>query len=496
MYRVNLSLVGNNAQVGLSKMAPVESDLDNNKVSHLKKKDDLENKDNVWSCILSEVQARGNNKLPSNKSILVLGDNGSGKTTLVAKLQGVEDPTKGTGLEYAYIDVRDEYRDDSTRLGVWVLDGDPGHLNLLKFALPEEAYPHTLVMLVASMTTPVTLMDQLQMWSNKLYDHLKSLQLDPDVERDCRHKCAKKWQEYCEAGDEGPKRTSRNLEDDDLLPLPENVLSTNYGLDIVVAITKTDYMSTLEKEYDYREEHFDFIQYHLRNFCMKHGAALFYTSAKEDKNLDLLYKYLTHRIYGFGPVPPALVVEKDAVLVPAGWDQNNKIAILTESMHSFKPDQPYKDVITAPQGTRKSAAWEMEFQAEDEQAFLSRQLNQLQAGRQDSTRIASPGVQKAPDRRISGSPGMQSNMSLSSKKPDGMKAGVPGGGEGGILANFFNSLLQKKNPGSPGSVPGTIKAGGDATISNTEKAAMRSDAAAELDRLSRAKKTDVDSSEC
>lgn len=72
---------------------------------------------------------------------------------------------------------------------MWVLDGDPGHLNLLKFALPEEAYPHTLVMLVASMTTPVTLMDQLNMWSNKLYDHLKTLKLDPDVERDCRHKC-------------------------------------------------------------------------------------------------------------------------------------------------------------------------------------------------------------------------------------------------------------------------------------------------------------------
>ena len=101
----------------------------------------------------------------------------------------------------------------------------------------------------------------------------------------------------------------------------------------------------LEKEYDYREEHFDFIQYHLRNFCMSHGADLFYTSAKEDKNLDLLYKYLTHRIYGLGSAPPALVVEKDAVLVPAGWDQANKIAILTESMHSFKPDQPYRLVI-------------------------------------------------------------------------------------------------------------------------------------------------------
>ena len=43
--------------------------------------------------------------------VLFEGDSESGKTTLIAKLQGVEDPKKGSGLEYAYIDVRDEYRD-------------------------------------------------------------------------------------------------------------------------------------------------------------------------------------------------------------------------------------------------------------------------------------------------------------------------------------------------------------------------------------------------
>ena len=39
------------------------------------------------------------------------GDKESGKTTLIAKLQGNEDPKKGSGLEYGYIDVRDEYRE-------------------------------------------------------------------------------------------------------------------------------------------------------------------------------------------------------------------------------------------------------------------------------------------------------------------------------------------------------------------------------------------------
>lgn len=46
------------------------------------------------------------------------------------------------------------------------------------------------------------------------------------------------------------------------------MLCNNLGLDIVVAVAKTDYMSTLEKEYDYKEEHFDFIQQAIRKFCL------------------------------------------------------------------------------------------------------------------------------------------------------------------------------------------------------------------------------------
>ena len=32
---------------------------------------------------------------------------------------------------------------------------------------------------------------------------------------------------------------------------------------------QSDHMTQLEKEMDYREEHFDFIQKHIRNFCIK-----------------------------------------------------------------------------------------------------------------------------------------------------------------------------------------------------------------------------------
>lgn len=68
----------------------------------------------------------------------------------------------------------------------------------------------------------------------------------------------------------------------------------------------------------------------------------------------------------------------------------------------------------------------------------------------------------------------------SPRKLDGSKVVSSPGGEG-VLANFFNSLLYKKT-GSPGGVVGTKVTGSEVL---PDKATMRSDAAAELDRLAR-----------
>ena len=55
----------------------------------------------------------------------------------------------------------------------------------------------------------------------------------------------KLWQDYVEPGDEleagSPmKRSSRNLENEEepVLPLPENVLTRNLGLHVIVVVTK------------------------------------------------------------------------------------------------------------------------------------------------------------------------------------------------------------------------------------------------------------------
>ncbi|XP_037936250.1 cytoplasmic dynein 1 light intermediate chain 1 [Teleopsis dalmanni] len=459
-------------------------------------------KENLWSAILSEVQKQGSTKLPSNKSVLVLGDNATGKTTLIAKLQGVEDPKKGSGLEYAYIDVKDEYREDMTRLGVWVLDGDPGHTNLLRFALNENNYAHTLVILTVSMTQPWGWLEQLNHWIKVLSEHIEKLEIKPEDKQEARQRLITSWQSYCEVGDDldpgSPvKRTMRNnsIDEDDLLPLTEGALLTNLGLDIVVVVTKTDYMTTLEKEYDYRDEHFDFIQQWIRRFCLQYGTSLFYTSVKEDKNCDLLYKYLTHRIYGLPFRTPALVVEKDAVLIPAGWDSLKKISILYENMHSCKAEDYYTDIISPPPSRKTVSNREAEVQTEDEQAFLARQQEMLKQGIQvrGESPLRSQGGTKAMP-RTPGSGGQSSPKKMDAK----LNPATPG--NEGVLANFFNSLLHKKS-GSPGTPPvaaSSPRMNGSDMHLTPEKLAVRTDAAAELDRLSRSVKKEMDfsQSEC
>jgi dynein light intermediate chain 1 len=244
-------------------------------------------------------------------------------------------------------------------LGVWVLDGAPSHSNLLRFALNESTLRDTTVLLTASMTTPWSIVDQLQAWAGILHDHIDGLNLHPDSVKELRARAARRWANYVEPGEHeldvnnkqgggttpgSNPRGSRHFDaEEDVLQegedivLPNNVLSRNTGIDIVVVITKvggpslsflwqcgtlingclvqTDHVVQLERESEYRDEHFDFLQWHVRRFCAAYGAAVFYTSVKEDKNCDLLYKYLVHRIYGLPFRTPALIVEKDAVFM-------------------------------------------------------------------------------------------------------------------------------------------------------------------------------------
>ncbi|KAG8545064.1 hypothetical protein GDO81_021442 [Engystomops pustulosus] len=300
----------------------------------------------------------------------------------------------------------------------------------------------------------------------------------------------KDFQEYVEPEDTSltsPQRrapTSSGTEDENIiLPLGDNILTHNLGVPVLVVCTKCDAVSVLEKEHDYRDEYFDFIQSHIRRFCLNYGAALIYTSVKEEKNLDLLYKYIVHKTYGFHFTTAALVVEKDAVFIPAGWDNEKKIGILHENFTSVKPEDAFEDFIVKP--PIRKLVHDKEVAAEDEQVFLMKQQSYLAKQPATPTRAsesparAPTGSPRAPGR--TGPTTVPSSSPMAAvKKPDPNIKNAAA--SEGVLASFFNSLLSKKtgspgSPGGPGSAPGSAKKPGQKPVlTNVQE---------ELDRMSR-----------
>lgn len=151
------------------------------------------------------------------------------------------------------------------------------------------------------------------------------------------------------------------------------MLTDNWGVPIVVACTKSDLIGKLERDKDFKEEQFDYIQQVLRTICMKYGAGLFFTSHTRAQSFDILRSYLLHRLFtpthtaaataasgpnvngasangtqanagasgagSFGAAGGstafpftyrASTTDRDTLLVPSGWDSWGKIRALRD----------------------------------------------------------------------------------------------------------------------------------------------------------------------
>lgn len=120
-----------------------------------------------------------------------------------------------------------------------------------------------------------------------------------------------------------------------------------------------------------------------------------------------------------------MIVEKDSVFVPSGWDSLKKIEVMYENMQKINPESYYSDTIPYPYEKQHK---EHELQDEEEQVFLAKQLVLLN---QNITQPQTPVIRKS----IELSKPLSANKRISDNpQPNSERA----------LASFFNALLQKK----------------------------------------------------
>ncbi|CAH8650162.1 unnamed protein product [Schistosoma intercalatum] len=457
----------------------------------------------LWSSLLDEVTNKAKVGLSDSKNLVVFGDDQCGKSTLICRLQGNEDKREGFGLEYDIIEVKDEVKDGSysnniitfnlvsANLSVFVIDGNPIQSYLLKYVMTEDSFNDQMAIIVVSINEPWKIIEALEKWAEILNKHISKLKLSKKMIKVCKSRISKEFYGYAEpeastndiinpvnlaslstvyatSQETTPQLSFLNDNESFIEEMYEdNVLNNNLGVPLIVVVTKTDLMKIMIKENQYSEEHFDFIQMHIRRFCLSYGAALFYVSVKEDKNCDLLNRYIRHRIYGFPFSQSAYIVEGDCIFIPAGWDNHKKINILGENLTKINAQHPFSTVIPRPV-PRKAIHREPEIMAIDEQAFLLRLSTIKENENIDPNMLKEflgsgglPSNSKQPTNSFkigSGAKTMDDNSRLlvsptpifrtkiSPVGPTNNLTSTPSiqGTSDGVLADFFSNLLKKR----------------------------------------------------
>ncbi|KAI9319808.1 dynein light intermediate chain-domain-containing protein [Dichotomocladium elegans] len=464
-----------------------------------------------------------------------------------------EDVTNLLALGYTFADVQDEDNEVIARLGMYQLGlSAEEYLPLLKFALNADTLADSLVIITLDWTQPWKFLDSFQRWINVLQRTIdeickegsagESWSRGKAVVDELREKVEHFLQTYAEPSASAlagytmgaststgsvpstpivatPLVTTTTAADQVALPLTQGCLTTNFGVPIVVVCCKTDALNMLEQTQDYKEEQFDYIQQTLRTVFMKYGAALFYTSTLHPYTFHHLRQYILHRLLttstkSFPFNLKAQVIERDSVIVPAGWDSWGKIRVLREGfdcegvsqgwdadMESIADRQQpgahgargvYEEVIPDPETVEQPLNISPPVTCEDEQVFFERHHETLRPSRRPDVvnKARSGSINTRPSvlgpihssqgaidivdttdpaktlRRKESVGGKQSlkphvdtiNTSLDSVGT-GNASSIPGNevASNQAIASFFQSLLLRK--GGPGSSPTTTSPG-------------------------------------
>lgn len=429
-----------------------------------------------------------------------------------------DEPRTDFALGYDWADVRDEGEEDIlARLSVYTVpSSSPSYTALLShFLRPQSALPHTAVIIVLDWTRPWTFLEDLHTWLSWIErwvqgDGARELEV---IREEHRERWQAHLQHYTEPSTEPLPATSSALQGT-ILPLGPGTFTHNAaGVPIIVVCTKADLIDDnndlvgagasgmggmVKGKGDEWEERTDGIMQILRTVCLKYGAGLFYTTP-QPTILNVLRQYALHTLF----VPPAPApdgaldgaaaparnafpfshkpntLDRDRIVVPAGWDSWGKIAVLRDGFdaRSWGEAWEYDLESGVDGGSEASARKQYAALVQDqgpkptplppfnnptlEQAFLAKNYdeNARRADRDPRGIFRSPVDPSAPP--AAGLVGPLGSSTFSLPAVERALAEMEGGGSrraGGapsptgqtqheVLQNFFKSLLNTKDRG-------------------------------------------------
>ncbi|KAI3389191.1 hypothetical protein SNEBB_003252 [Seison nebaliae] len=417
----------------------------------------------VWKDILTEVSKQTQNE-ESSKTVIVLGDDDYGKTSLLQSL-GVKSMQTGHPIEYLYSDNMDNETHEEVFIRYRILNVTKKWKDYLRIILTERPLDEIVIMIVGSITEPWRLLEVIQVWIDRIYDMISEEKLiDEKKWSELQKNLTLKYRSYVDVENEMMTSTntltSNNSQETTIPPqqtlpnlqllnqLDGLTLTKNLGIPIVCVINKSDEIANVKNLFDYRDEHFDFLNIHLRRFCLSFGGTLIYFSSKEKKNTNTLKILMDNLCFNKQITLPPSIVDRDAIFIPSGWDSEYKLNMIVESLTSIDKNAPFTSVIKSmDQPSNKHQQSDKVLMALPNQDFLKKGYdNGLKSKSTSNT---------TPINKISNKKNlMVDDVSVGSEPATSTSTRTPQRNNklnDAVLSDFFNSLLTKNKGGTSGS---------------------------------------------
>ncbi|KAK9240031.1 dynein light intermediate chain-domain-containing protein [Lipomyces kononenkoae] len=304
----------------------------------------------IWSSLL---QSASISKATASRTILLLGGSPATQESFIQQIAAsagsglyvvkgrTSQVANNFALGYVYFDVFDRDQEEIIlRLNIYALSS----IHESYASLLVDLFQRDSSILETLLVTILLDWEQPRRWIRDLAQYIKFLiefvfkNLDQDICASGLKKCSQRYRQlasisFAEVSD----LPNRSTEID--IPLGQGEYDAPLGVEMLVAVMNSERIDVLERQFGRKDDEFDFIQQFLRTVLLKHGAALVYLSS-ESKTLFPLLFYLVSPsllsehsrnilIEASKNIQPN-VVDRDAVLIPSGWDSWSKILLIKE----------------------------------------------------------------------------------------------------------------------------------------------------------------------
>ncbi|KAI3389120.1 hypothetical protein SNEBB_003890 [Seison nebaliae] len=415
----------------------------------------VEKYERVWQNILAEVSKQTQQE-ESSKTVIVLGEDEYGKTTLLQSL-GVKLKQSGHPIEYLYSEYVDAESQEEVYVHYRVLNVMEKWKEHLRIILTENPLDEIVIMIVGSITEPWKLLELIKMWVDRIREMISEEKLiDEKKWTEMQQNLTLNYRSYVDGENEMMTSTNTLTSSNSqqtvgnvqlLNQLDGMTLTKNLGIPIVCVVNKSDEMLNVKKLFDYRDEHFDFLNIHLRRLALSLGGSLVYFSSKEKKNTNNLKILLDSLCFNKQIALPPHVVDRDAIFIPSGWDSEYKLNMIVESLTTIDKNSPFTSVIKRVDlSSNKHQQSDKVLMAMSNQEFLRKiHENGLKLKSTSST---------TPTNKLSNKKNlMVDDVSVGSEPPTSSTRTPQRNSKlnDAVLSDFFNSLLTKNKGGTSGS---------------------------------------------